>query len=72
MKFVILSMHSDEAYVVEALRAGASAYVLKESSSSDLVEAIYAVLDGRRYLSPPLSESDLAGFGNPRGLYWSE
>lgn len=53
---IILSMHGSEAYVVEALRAGARGYVLKESSSSDLVSAVHAVMGGRRYLSPSLSE----------------
>jgi two-component system, NarL family, response regulator NreC len=53
---VILSMHSNEAYVVEALRAGASAYVLKEAGADDLVAAIRAAARGRRYFSPPISE----------------
>jgi two-component system, NarL family, response regulator NreC len=53
---VILSMHAAEAYVLEALQAGAMAYVLKESHSDELVRAIRNALDGRRYLSPPLSE----------------
>jgi len=53
---IILSMHNDEAYVVEALRAGAKGYVLKESSSVDLVQAVRAVVRGHRYLSPSLSE----------------
>lgn len=53
---VILSMHPNEAYVVEALRAGASAYVLKESTSAELVRAVRQAVAGRRYLSPPLSE----------------
>jgi len=53
---VILSMHAAEAYVLEALQAGAMAYVLKESHSDELVRAINHALAGRRYLSPPLSE----------------
>ncbi|MDD5095421.1 MAG: response regulator transcription factor, partial [Dehalococcoidia bacterium] len=53
---VILSMHGSEGYVIEALRAGAEAYVLKESSSSELADAVRAVASGHRYLSPPLSE----------------
>lgn len=53
---VILSMHDTEAYVVEALQAGASGYVLKKSTSGELVQAIQQVLAGNRYLSPPLSE----------------
>ena len=53
---VILSMHTNEAYVMEALRNGAAGYVLKDASVSDLVQAIREVAAGRRYLSPPLSE----------------
>ncbi len=53
---VILSMHSNEGYVLEALRAGAKAYILKESSADELVRAIREVTAGRRYLGPPLSE----------------
>lgn len=55
-RVVILSMHANEAYVLEALRAGAAAYVLKESTSVELVHAIHEAIAGRRYLSPPLSE----------------
>jgi DNA-binding NarL/FixJ family response regulator len=53
---VILSMHADEAYVLEALRNGAEGYVLKNSSADDLIRAVREVIAGRRYLSPPLSE----------------
>jgi DNA-binding NarL/FixJ family response regulator len=53
---VILSMYSNEAYVLEAIRNGAAAYVLKDSSAADLVHAVREVVAGRRYLSPPLSE----------------
>src|SRR5947209_5748422 len=45
-RVVILSMHSAEAYVVETLRAGASAYVVKESSAEELVRAIREVAAG--------------------------
>jgi len=55
-RIVILSMHSSDAFVLQALRNGAAAYVLKESSASELLQAIRQVLAGRRYLSPPLSE----------------
>jgi two-component system, NarL family, response regulator NreC len=53
---VILSMYANEAYVLEALSNGASAYVLKDSSSADLVHAVREAAAGRRYLSPPLSD----------------
>ena len=53
---VVLSLHSNEPYVLEALRSGAAAYVLKASSNASLIEAVKAVSLGRHYLSPPLSE----------------
>jgi DNA-binding NarL/FixJ family response regulator len=59
-KVIILSMHSNDAYVVEALRNGAAGYVLKQAEARALVDAIRAVRGGRRYLSPPLSEDKLA------------
>lgn len=55
-RVIILSMHANESYVLEALRQGASAYVLKESSAHDIIHAVREVLRGHRYLSPPLSE----------------
>jgi two-component system, NarL family, response regulator NreC len=55
-KVVLLSMHADEGYVVQALHNGASAYVLKDASSAELVRAVRESIAGRRYLSPPLSE----------------
>ncbi len=55
-RVVILSMHTNEAYVLGALQAGAVAYVLKKSGASELLEAVRAAWMGRRYLSPPLSE----------------
>jgi DNA-binding NarL/FixJ family response regulator len=53
---IVLSMQSADPYVVQALKAGASGYVLKDSGPSEVVNAIQQVLSGRRYLSPQLSE----------------
>ena len=53
---VVLSMHANEAYVLEALKNGACAYVLKDASAAELVRAVREANAGRRYLSPPLSE----------------
>lgn len=53
---VILSMHANEAYVLDALHAGATAYVLKESASHEFIHAIREAAAGRRYLGSPLSE----------------
>jgi two-component system response regulator NreC len=52
---VILSMHSDEGYVLRALKAGAKGYLLKDSAESDLIEAIKAVSDGKAFFSPEVS-----------------
>ena len=59
---VILSMHADEGYVLEALRAGAKAYVLKDSIADDLLHAMREAILGRRYLSHPLSEQVIEGY----------
>lgn len=53
---IVLSMQSADVYVVEALKAGALGYVLKETGPSELVNAVQQVVEGRRYLSPKLSE----------------
>ena len=51
---VILSMHSDEAYVMRSLEAGALAYLLKDSAGPDLVLAIEAVSQGKSFFSPAI------------------
>jgi DNA-binding NarL/FixJ family response regulator len=48
----ILSMHSDESYVIRSLKAGARAYLLKDSAEADLIAAIYAITEGKSYFSP--------------------
>jgi DNA-binding NarL/FixJ family response regulator len=53
---IVLSMQSADIYVVEALKAGAVGYVLKETGPSELVNAVQQVIGGKRYLSPRLSE----------------
>lgn len=53
---IVLSMQSADVYVVEALKAGALGYVLKETGPSELVNAVQQVVEGKRYLSPRLSE----------------
>lgn len=55
-RILILSMHGNEAYVLEALRNGANGYLLKESRKSEMVQAVREVAAGRRYLSTPLSQ----------------
>ncbi|HUJ20207.1 MAG TPA: response regulator transcription factor [Bryobacteraceae bacterium] len=53
---VFLSMHSDEAYVLRALKAGARAYLLKDSAESDLINAVKAVSEGKAFFSPAISK----------------
>ena len=52
---VMLSMHSDEGYVLRALKAGAKGYLLKDSAESDLIGAIKAVHAGKAFFSPEVS-----------------
>jgi len=49
---VILSMHSDESYVLRSLKAGARAYLLKDSAEADLIAAIHAIGEGKSFFSP--------------------
>jgi two-component system, NarL family, response regulator NreC len=55
-KVVILSMHQDEGYVLKALKAGARAYILKNSAEADLIRAVRTVADGKSFFSPVISK----------------
>jgi two-component system response regulator NreC len=59
---IILSMYNNEAYVLEALRAGAKGYVLKDSTAAELVKAVREALMGRHYLSASLSERAIENY----------
>lgn len=61
-KVVILSMHSSEEYVCQALRAGASGYLLKDSGTAELEIALRAVARGETYLSPAVSKVVIADY----------
>jgi len=58
-RVVALSMHKDNVYVREILRAGARGYLLKDSVAADLVSAIRAVAQGEGYISPAVSDAVL-------------
>ena len=62
IRVVALTMHSSEEYVFSLLKAGAKGYLLKESVSSDLVEAIHAVEGGGTYLHPSISTKVVEGY----------
>jgi len=53
---IILSMHSDEGYVLRALKSGAKGYLLKDSAESDLVHAIQVLSEGKAFFSPEISK----------------
>lgn len=53
---VVLSMHSDESYVMRALKAGAKGYLLKDSAEADLIQAIRTVVTGKSYFSAAVSK----------------
>jgi DNA-binding NarL/FixJ family response regulator len=59
---VVLSMYGNDCYVVEALQAGAMAYVLKDSPPEELLRAVREAAAGRRYLAPPLSDRAIEAY----------
>jgi DNA-binding NarL/FixJ family response regulator len=65
MPVVILSMHASEELVAEALRLGASAYLLKEAAPGELEIALHAVARHETYLSPAVSTKVIAQFVKP-------
>ena len=59
---IILSMHSDETYLVRALSAGAKGYLLKDSAEADLIRAVQAVSQGRPFFSPAIAQTLLEDY----------
>jgi len=53
---LILSMHADEPYIIEALQAGARGYLLKDSADVDLLHGVAAVSQGKSFFSPAVSK----------------
>ncbi len=64
---VVLTMQNDPAFAREALRAGATGYVLKEAADSELVQAVRMAADGRTYLNPELGARLAAEPATPDG-----
>jgi len=70
-RIIILSMHSDEGYVLKALKAGARGYLLKASPEADVLAAVRAVAAGHAYFSPSITKlliEDYVGELRRRGL----
>jgi DNA-binding NarL/FixJ family response regulator len=59
---IILSMHANEEYVLQSLRAGAAGYLLKDAGTVELEIAIKAVAGGETYLSPPVSKHVISDY----------
>ncbi len=62
MGVIVLSMHSDEAYLVRTLAAGARGYLLKDSAEDDLIRAVRTVAQGRPFFSPVISQALLEDY----------
>lgn len=61
-KVIMLSMHTDQAFVQQALVAGATAYLIKDSAAEELEKALRSVMQGKTYLSEALSRGVVEGF----------
>jgi DNA-binding NarL/FixJ family response regulator len=71
VRIIIISMHSDEGYVLRALKAGARGYLLKASPEADVLAAVRAVAAGNAYFSPSITKllvEDYMGEVRRRGL----
>jgi DNA-binding NarL/FixJ family response regulator len=61
-KILVLTIHNMEEYILEALRAGANGYVLKDADQEELLLAIKTVLEGKSFLSPSVSKKVIEGY----------
>jgi two-component system response regulator NreC len=68
VKIVVLSMHSENTIVIEALKAGCHGYVLKSSLFKEISAALEAVAKGERYLSPEITRLVVEDYVRPRDL----
>jgi two-component system, NarL family, response regulator NreC len=66
LKVLILSMHVDEVYVTQILKAGASGYLLKDSADTDLFQAVAAVAQGQSFFSPAIARLMVDEYVRPR------
>jgi DNA-binding NarL/FixJ family response regulator len=66
LKVLILSMHVDEVYVTQILKAGASGYLLKDSADTDLFHAVAAVAQGQSFFSPAIARLMVDEYVRPR------
>jgi DNA-binding NarL/FixJ family response regulator len=67
-KFIFLTIHTDARLASEAIRAGASGYLLKHAAAEELIDAIHAVMDGHTYLTPLMTREVLWAIGQQDGV----
>jgi DNA-binding NarL/FixJ family response regulator len=67
-KFIFLTLHTDSRLAAEAMRAGASGYLLKHAAAEELIAAIHAVMEGHTYLTPLMTREVLWAIGQPDGV----
>ncbi len=67
-QIIILSMHATTEHVFQALQAGARGYLMKESAGSEVVNAVYDVFEGLRYLSREISDKVVDAYVNQRDI----
>ena len=65
IKILMLTMHADQAFVVEAFRVGVAGYVLKQSLSNELQHAVQEVLKGNTYISPSVAQGLVEHMNRP-------
>ena len=68
IRFIFLTLHTDSRLASEAMRAGASGYLLKHAAAEELIEAIHAVMAGHTYLTPLMTRDVLMAIGEPDGV----
>lgn len=67
VRVVFVTMHQDAAYARRAMQAGACGYVLKQSASTELLQALHAAMDGRRFITPSCADELLRSMGSGSG-----
>jgi len=66
-RFIFLTIHTEARLAAEAMRSGASAYLLKQSAGNELFDAVQAVTSGRTYLTPLITGDVLRSLTSPAG-----
>lgn len=64
IKILTLTRHTDDAYLQQLIQAGSSGYVLKQSSPTELIRAIYTISEGKNYLDPALTNKVMGGYAS--------